>query len=362
MSDYKTGLVRIGFIGCGSIANKKHLPALRALNAEVRAFYDTNNENAQDACRQYGSDGAIVYGNAEDLIADPDINTICICTPNSTHARYSIAALNNKKHVMCEKPIAVKYNDAKEMVRAAQQNNRILRIALQNRYTDKSIFAKKILDQGFFGNIYHVKAQAVRRRSVMTFGAFLNSGLQGGGPLIDIGTHALDLAVWLTGNSEPLYASANTYNLFAKRGSDANRWGNWEPSKFEVEDSCFGFIMMKDGMTLTIDAAWTMNTREEFESCVSIYGDEGGMEMRGDVSLTYEIGGKMCDIKPELTLAPRPMAPDVKIETPGYKESLDFINAIQREEKQDYSQYLAVAKIIDVLYESSRKKQPVYFD
>ena len=184
--------IKAGIIGCGGIGTGKHLPALKALSdrVEVVGFCDIIEERAQKACKEFGAEGAKVYTDYKEMLKDESIQTIHVCTPNRSHSFISIDAMKAGKHVICEKPMAKTYAEAKAMLDCSKETGRILTIGYQNRYTKESMYVKRFCESGEAGDIYYAKAHAIRRRGVPTWGVFLNEYEQGGGPLIDIGTHA----------------------------------------------------------------------------------------------------------------------------------------------------------------------------
>lgn len=163
--------VRMGFIGCGGIANGKHLPAQkRNPVAEMVAFCDVIEERAQKACKEYGAPGAKVYTDYRELLKDKSIDAVFVLTPNCSHCEITVAALEAGKHVMCEKPMAMNYAEAKKMIAARDKSGKVLTIGYQNRYRPDSLYLKGQAEAGMFGDIYYAEAIAVRRRAVPTWG------------------------------------------------------------------------------------------------------------------------------------------------------------------------------------------------
>ena len=185
--------LKLGIIGCGGIANGKHLPSLKAIDrADIVAFCDLVVERAEKAAKEYGVPGAKVYTDYHELLKDESIDVVYVLTPNRSHADISIDALNAGKHVMCEKPMAKCAADARRMVEAAKKSGKKLTIGYQHRQKAESQYVKACIERGDLGEIYYAKAYAIRRRGTPNWGVFLNEYEQGGGPLIDIGTHSLD--------------------------------------------------------------------------------------------------------------------------------------------------------------------------
>lgn len=253
--------LKIGIVGCGGIANGKHMPALsRIPEVEMVAFCDIIEERAQKAAKQYGTEDAKVYTDYKELLADDSIEVVHVLTPNREHCAITVDALEAGKHVMCEKPMAKTAADARKMLDAAKRTGKKLTIGYQNRYRDDSMFLKKACERGDLGEIYFAKAHALRRRGVPTWGVFTDEEEQGGGPLIDIGTHALDLTLWMMDNYEVKSVKGSTFRKLAEQKDTGNPWGDWDPNEFTVEDSAFGFIEMKNGATIILESSWALNT------------------------------------------------------------------------------------------------------
>ena len=156
--------VRIGIIGCGGIANNKHLPALKRIKeVEVVAFCDIIVEKAEEAAKKFGTPDAKVYEDYKELLKDETIDAVNVLTPNRSHSFISIDAMRAGKHVMCEKPMAKTYAEAKEMVQAAKETGKILTIGYQNRYRPDSQYLKRACENGELGEIYFAKAHTLRR-------------------------------------------------------------------------------------------------------------------------------------------------------------------------------------------------------
>jgi len=216
-------IYRIGIIGCGGIATGKHMPALQKQpNAAMVAFCDIDEERAVTASKAFGSPDAKIYTDYKELLADQSLDIVHVCTPNDTHAEISIAALEADKHVMCEKPMAKTAADARRMVEAAKRTGKKLTIGYQNRFRSDSQYLKRLCEDGELGDIYYAKAHAIRRRAVPTWGVFLDEEKQGGGPLIDIGTHALDLTLWMMNNYKPKAVLGTSFHKLSPRANAAN--------------------------------------------------------------------------------------------------------------------------------------------
>ena len=223
--------LRFGIIGCGGIAQQRHMPSLsRIPEVELAAFFDPTLARAEAARAKFGSAAAGVYSDYRDLLRDGSIDVVHICTTNATHAAITIAALEAGKHVLCEKPMATNPADARRMVETARRTGRKLTVGYNNRFRPDSQLLHGICRRGDLGHIYYAKALALRRRGVPSWGAFLDREQQGGAPLIDIGSHALDLTLWLMDNYHPRVVLGSTYAHLGKRANSANDWESWDPA------------------------------------------------------------------------------------------------------------------------------------
>jgi predicted dehydrogenase len=277
--------IKIGIIGCGGIANQKHMPALQKLadDCEMVAFCDIIESRAVKAAQEYGVEGARVYTDYRDLLKEQEIDVVHVLTPNVSHSPITVAAFEAGKHVMCEKPMAHSTEAAQKMMDAWRKSGKKFTIGYQNRFRNEVQTLYHSCRNGELGDVYFAKAHAIRRRAVPTWGVFQDKEKQGGGPLIDIGTHALDMTLWMMDNYE---VDSVTGSVFYKMGDqvDGNLFGPWDPSTFEVEDSAFGFIKMKNGATIFLEASWVLNVVESREASTTLCGTKAGAEIRSGMS------------------------------------------------------------------------------
>ncbi|CDA89868.1 oxidoreductase domain protein [Ruminococcus sp. CAG:563] len=358
-------IVKIGIIGCGGIANGKHMPSLKKIkNVQMVAFCDIIEERAVKAAEEYGVEGAKVYTDYKELLKDRDIEVVHVCTPNRSHAFISIDAMEAGKHVMCEKPMAKTYKEAKEMLDASERTGMKLTIGYQSRWRADSLYLKKMCEDGELGEIYYGKAIALRRRAVPTWGVFLNEYEQGGGPLIDIGTHALDLTLWMMDNYKPKMVVGTTFEKLKNQKDCGNAWGDWDPKKFTVEDAAFGFIVMENGATIMLESSWALNIRNPKEAITMICGTEGGADMFDGLNINFIKNGRQCILKPDLTAGGVAFYDGDGDEDPSVLEARAWLDAVvnDHEPHTKASQALVVTQILEAIYESAKTGKPVYFD
>lgn len=354
--------VNVGMIGCGGIAMGKHLPSLAKIpEAQIVAFFDVASDRAHEAKNKFGTNDARVYHDVYELLRDQDVHVVHVCTPNDTHAEISIAALEAGKHVLCEKPMAKTAEDARRMLEAAERTGKKLSIAYQNRFRADSRWLHRACRAGDLGEIYIAKAHAVRRRAVPTWGVFLDLEKQGGGPLIDIGTHALDLALWMMDNYEPKTVLGSSYRKLAEQGSEANLWGNWDPAKFTVEDSAFAMITMKNGATVWLESSWALNTLDSDEAKVTLHGTKAGADMKHGLRVNGEEHGRLYNREIQMSGDfGGGAAPDDTAE----QEARSWIHSILNDQEPVVTakQGLVVQQILEAVYESAHKGQAISFE
>jgi len=329
------------------------MPAYKELeNVEMTAFCNRNIEKALEAKEKFGTPDALVTSDYGELLKS-DVDAVIIATSNLSHSEIAVAALNAKKHVMCEKPMAITKAQSDAMIKAAEDNGMILCCSYQSRFQAQNYTMKEYIKTGALGNIYFGKAKALRRRGVPTWGSFLNKEIQGGGPLIDIGTHVLDLILWEMDNYEPLYCVGSTYQEFKYQKNTANWFGDWDSEKYEIEDSGFGFIVMKNGATIILESSWALNSLDNDDGKILICGSLSGVDNYDGFRINGVENSQFYTKKPELY---QPVRPEVM-------EALNFINSILGKEEPvcPGKQAGVVVDILEGIYESARTNKPYYF-
>ena len=350
-------LIKVGIIGCGGIANSKHMPSLaKVKDCEMVAFCDIIPERAENAAKKFGTADAKAYTDYKELLADPEIEVIHVCTPNRSHSFITVDALHAGKHVMCEKPMAINSVEAKKMIDAAKETGKKLTIGYQSRFREDSMYMKKESEDGTFGDIYYAKATALRRRAVPTWGVFLNEYEQGGGPLIDIGTHALDLTLWMMNNYKPKYCVGTTYHKLNKDTDQGNMWGNWDPDKFTVEDSAFGFVVMENGATIVLESAWALNTLDVREAVTSVCGTLAGGDMNDGLRINGIRNGRQYVLTPNFKAGGVAFNDGAKAESAADREERMWIEAVRNDTDPITlpEQAYTVTRILEGIYESAK--------
>lgn len=369
--------LKIGFIGCGGIANGKHFPGMSQQTeyVDMCAFCDLIPERAEKAAKEYGTPDAKVYTDYHELLADPTIDAVHVLTPNIAHCEISVAALEAGKHVLCEKPMAATEADAKKMLEARDRTGKMLTIGYQYRHFPVNQVAKAVVDDGCLGEVYYAEATYLRRRGVPTWGVFTDKSKQGGGPLIDIGTHALDLTLYLMNNYDVEYVVGTSFEklgtlLDPDHQGQVNYRGehdSWNNKTYDVEDSAVGHIKMKNGSVINLRASWAINMVDETgannEAHATLAGTKGGLDtLSGQVRLNHVVanqpavtmvGNKIASYIPGFSQGPAPVSKEHEIWVKALRGECDlFVTA---------DQAYVVTKILDSIYYSSKHNKPVYF-
>ena len=342
--------IKVGVIGTGGIANAAHLPGYANIpdECEIFALCDIAPEPLEKTKAKY--DVQHTFDDHKKLLEMPEIEAISVCTPNYAHYQVTIDALNAGKNVICEKPIAMNATQAAEMVATARKNNKILQIGYNQRFVPANQTLKRFLDNGDLGEIYYARAQALRVRGIPGWGVFIDKEKQGGGPLIDIGVHILDLTMWFMGHPKPVAASGITYQKFGKRDDVVGFMGQWDYSKFTVEDMAAALIRFENGATVMLESSFVANIEKDIFN-TTLFGTEGGAQTE-PFQITQEKHKSVFNFAPKI--------PNANINTYS-AEIKDFIGCIRegREPLVTGEHGLAVAKIMDAIYKSSETGREV---
>ena len=348
-------LIKVGFIGCGEIANAKHLPALAKVErCEVVAFCDIIRERAEETAKRFGTADAKVYTDYKQLLKDESIDVVHVCTPNRSHSFITVDALEAGKHVMCEKPMAINSAEAKKMLDAAERTGKLLTIGYQNRFRTDSTDLKQEAEDGVFGDIYYAKATYLRR-SGCPGGWFGDKSRSGGGPLIDLGVHVIDLVRYLAGSPKAVSAYGVTFNnLGPDRASGKKEWqveGNGDP--YTVEDFTTALIRFDNGFTVSVEASFNLNIKKDVGN-IELFGTNAGCTINPDLELFTQIAGKFVNVKP---------CDSIALEFNGLfeREIKGFVDAVNGDAPciATAEDGVELMRIIDAIYESAETGRSV---
>jgi predicted dehydrogenase len=352
-----SGTLRIGVVGAGNIFTSVHQPAwTNHPEAEIVAVCDINEARAKAVAESIGIDA--VYTDYKELLKRDDIDVIDICTPNLYHSEVAIAALQAGKHVFCEKPDAVSPAEAQKMADAAAASGKLLLVMRNNRFNPSSQFLKRFVDEGNMGEIYTGRCGWVRRRGIPGKGGwFTTKELSGGGPLIDLGVHFIDVAMWLMNNPKPVAVSAATYTKFANNDISDSVHSLFGEKKddgtFDVEDLAIGFIRFENGASLQIEFSWASNVEQEM-NFVELRGTKSGASLKnGELKIFSETAGQLTDTVPVLR-----GAGNVQPHEENIKHFVDCLKG-RAEPTLRPEQGVDMIKILSAIYESAETGREV---
>ena len=352
--------VKVAVIGCGTIANSAHIPSyMNNPEVEIKYFCDIIPERAEAAVAKYGC--GIAIEDYHVALNDPEVEAISVCTPNKAHAFITIDALRAGKHVLCEKPAARTYAEAKMMQEVQHETGKVLNIGVVNRFNTAVNKIRELIQAGALGDIYHVYVSFRAHRSIPGLGgAFTTKEIAGGGALIDWGVHYLDIVMYCTGDPKPVTVSGQA---FCKLGVDMPNYvyeSMWsEMTKdlngtYDVDDSVTGFVRTENGPTITLNGAWAQNIGIG-ETFIDFMGDKAG------IRLTY--GGKFTiyGVKDGKLWQETPEYESVNM----FQNEIDsFIRCIRSGEKlpSHIDKVIITARMMQAIYDSSDAREEIKLD
>ncbi|MCA0757136.1 Gfo/Idh/MocA family oxidoreductase [Paenibacillus sp. N4] len=291
--------VQVAVIGAGSISSC-HLDSYRNNpNANIYAVCDLNGERAAKAAEAYGA--AHIYTDYRELLADPGVEAVSICTWNNTHAEISIAALEAGKHVLVEKPLCRTVEEALKVQEAVEKSGKLLQVGFVRRYDANAQLLRAMADRGEFGGIYFAKASTLRRLG-NPGGWFSDIERSGGGPLIDIGVHVIDLCWYMMGRPKPVTVSANTYRKLGNRSNVRNlsfyKAADYDAEHNTVEDMANALVRFENGASLLVDVSFTLHAKSD-ETAVKLYGEKGGFEIDPETVIVTEQNDTILNVFPQ---------------------------------------------------------------
>lgn len=341
--------LKVAIIGAGQVARISHIPNYRSFKDEIEVvgISDTNLENAKNVAEEFQISG--VYSNHIDMLDELKPDIVSVCVPNKFHCQIVCDALERDCNVLCEKPPAITVEEAVKMHNTAINNNRLLSFGFHFRHSADVAFLKEKINRGEFGDIYAARVQWNRRRGIPGWGNFTNKAVQGGGPLIDIGVHMLDLATYLMDYPIIDHVSATAHQRIGKR-KGVGLMGDWDPDKFTVEDGIFGFIKFKNGASINLETTFALNIKEKDIRNVQLFGDKLGATVF-PLETFGEDGNQLTNIS----------YPYHDTEDLHYKSIANFVNTCLGKEllKVTSEQAVYIQKLICALYESAESGKPV---
>jgi len=324
------------------------MPALeKQPDVKILAVCDVNEESAKKAAERFGVPNTLT--DYRKMLEMSEIDAVHICTPNMLHAQPAIDALEAGKHVMVEKPIARNATEGQGIVDTARRTAKKLMVAQNMRFTAEAQCLKRFIDAGELGEIYFARVWALRRRGVPSWGVFTDKEKQGGGPLIDIGVHMLDLALFLMGHPKPVSCSGQAFQKIGNTPGHVGKWGPWDWKNYTVEDYAAGFIRLDNGASLILESSFAANLGDERMN-TSLMGTKGGADTN-----PLKIYGETHDTLIDITPCWLPTVNSYEGEVRGFYDAI----ANDTEVPVTGEQALNVMKILDGIYESSETGKEV---
>jgi|TARA_Y100000310_G_scaffold344735_1_gene459144 predicted dehydrogenase len=348
--------INFGVVGAGAISGS----SCREISAHPRAKLVAACDLHAGRLHQLQSTFSIptIYPTAEALIQDSAINAVYIAVPNVHHVPIALQALHAGKHVILDKPFALNLQQAREVADLAEQQDTVFMLGMNQRFVAGAQAIKTMVARGDLGEIYHGRAFWMRRSGIPRMGTWFGSKeLAGGGSLLDIGVHLLDLALYILDNFEPVSVSGATYSKFGPRGLGEGGWGlsDREEIPFDVDDFATALIRLKGGVSVTLDVSWALHQRDSNLMNVNLFGTEAGATVYP--AEVYRYG----DHQGEYQLLQNP---SVEPQYDHNSRFFNFINSILGEEQPcvTIEQALAVQSIIDAIYQSCQSGKEVRFN
>lgn len=343
--------LKVAIIGVGGISNV-HIGAYKNNpQCEIVAFCDINEKVLKAQGEKYGVKK--LYGDFNVMLKEtPEIDAVSVCVWNNAHAAAAIAALNAGKHVLCEKPMALNAAEALEMKKAAEKNKKILMIGFVRRFGNDCAIAQDFIKNGFLGEIYYAKATYIRRNG-NPGGWFGDKSRSGGGPLIDLGVHVIDLVRYLAGNPKAVSVYGAAFTKLKNRANlkSAKAYVSVSAGKSDVcdvEDLAAAMIRFDNGMVLSVETSFSLNVEKD-EGKIELFGTKGGVKLDPEFSLYTEMNDYPADVKLAM---PTGLSFDGLFEN----EINHFVGAVLNKTpvKAPAEDGIEIMKILDAVYRSAK--------
>ena len=342
--------LKIGIIGVGNISAEHIQGYLKNPNVELYAFCDINEAQLKKRAEEFGI--TRTFTDKADMLALPEIDAVSVCVWNSAHAECAIAALEAGKHVLCEKPMSISAADAIRMKEAADRNGKLLMIGFVRRFGNDCAILKDFIDNGYFGDLYYAKATYLRRNG-NPGGWFGDKSRSGGGPLIDLGVHVIDLVRYLMGNPKPVSVYGMTaQKLFDRRElKDKKAYQSISAGAddiCDVEDLATAMIRFDNGAVLSVETAFSLNLKKDTGD-IELFGTKAGAKLSPELEIYTETNGYLSNLTLEKETA-------LSFNGLFQNEINHFIDCIVNGTpcKAPAEDGIALMRILDAVYESAK--------
>jgi len=340
--------IRVAVIGLGM--GYHHVMNYRACgDAELVAVCDVDRARLAELSAPWT--GVKTYTDHREMLDKEKLDAVSIAVPNDLHCPLTCEALERGLHVLCEKPMALNAAEAKKMRDLAKEKHLKLMINFAYRWVPQARVLKSFVDAGELGTIYYGRTRWMRSRGAPGLGSwFTQKKHSGGGPLIDLGVHRIDFALWLMGFPEAKSVSGATYYHLAQEAARVQK------KKCDVEDLAAAFIRFKNGATLVVEASWDMHGERFEDQLTELYGTKGGIVQRnvGEGGGVYSVSGYEMKLFKDLHGKLVEVTPKIQAQ-PGETSPAHFVDCIEhdREPEASADHGVYVMKILDAIYESA---------
>jgi predicted dehydrogenase len=337
----------VACIGAGGIAGAHMTEYAKMKDVEIVALADPLEAPMLKHAEQFKVPRENCFTDYHEMLRKIGPDAVSVCSPNGAHYPNTIAALEAGAHVMVEKPMAMNAQECQKMIAAAAKHKRKLVIGFQHRYDGKTQFLRRAVEEGLLGNVLYGQVQALRRRGIPNWGVFGRKELQGGGPMIDIGVHCLEMTHYTMGSPKPVSAIGNTFTYLGNKPSDqiACEWKNWDYKTYTVEDLAVGQIRFDTGAVLTIEASFAAHIPKDVWS-FRLMGDKGGCAS-DPPALFRDDAGHMVNTNPHWT-------PNINIFFAKMRNFVDHV-LYNKSTMAPAEHGLMVQKMLDGIYQSAAK-------
>lgn len=346
--------IKVAIIGTGSISHFHASAYKKLLNVDIVAVCDINKDRAEEFAKKY--DVPNVFTDYNELLSMGEIDAVSVTAWNNIHASASIAALKAGKDVLCEKPLALNTLEAEEMLKVSKETNKLLMVGFVRRFGSNAIALKEMVEKGELGDIYYAKTGCIRRWG-NPGGWFSDKKRSGGGPVIDLGVHMIDLVRYISGKPKAISVSASTFNLLGMKPGvkGVSKYCAKDYDEFnDVEDCATAFIRFDNGMTLTFETSWVQNIKQD-HLYLDIFGNKAGAQLEPTVELYTDMNGYLTN-----------SVPLISADSYGFDHNFDeeikhFIDCVQNGTEciNTAEDGVEIMKILDAIYESAESKHEV---
>lgn len=345
--------IKIGIIGLGAISEKVHIDNLQQINSvTIAAVTDIDYNRAQQIATKHHID--YYFSDVSEMIDQVELDGVIISTPNTTHIPIAKLVAEKGIHVFMEKPIGINLTEVRDYLSFAMEKDILTMVGMPYRFRRDVQIAKKHVDDENLGNIYYAKVRLFRRRGTPT-GWYTNKFHAGGGALMDIGVHMLDLAWYLLG--EPEVQSISGHAVTGLNNYETKYTSTWESTNkqlneeriFDVDDFSSAFIRFANGVVLSLEVAWAINGEEDSDINLELFGDQGGISLT-PLTIYEENDGLLSENTPIFTET-----------NPFFAEIKHFIECIREDRSPlvDGERGYTVLKMLQAIYDSSNAKREI---